>query len=149
MSAQALARSALLEVEHVTRYEYAAPVELAHHLAHLHPLDGGLQQVQDFRFEVLPAPMHRVDDLNRLGNRRSCFTLNEPHRELEVATRSRVRVQALDVPDAAATAPWEAVRERLRYAAGRPYEPASEFVQQSPYVPLLPGLKRWAASAGT
>ena len=147
MSVEPMARSALLEVEHVTRYEYAAPVELAHHLAYLHPLDGGAQQVQDFRCEVLPAPMHRVDDLDRLGNRRSCFTLNEPHRELEVATRSRVRVQAVDTPDPAATAPWETVRERLRYAAGRPYESASEFVQQSPYVPALPGLRQWAASA--
>lgn len=139
--------SALLEVEHVTHYRYAAPVELAHHLAYLRPLDGPAQQVEDFRCEVLPAPMHRVDDLDRLGNRRSCFTVVEPHRELEVATRSRVRVQATEVPDPAATAPWEAVRERLRYAAGRPYEPASEFVHHSPYVPPLPGLKHWAASA--
>jgi transglutaminase-like putative cysteine protease len=147
MSAAANPPGALLEVEHVTHYRYAAPVELAHHLAYLRPLDGPAQQVQDFRCDVLPEPMHRVDDTDRLGNRRSCFTVNEPHRELEVTTTSRVLVQRTELPDPAASAPWEAVRERLRYAAGRPYEPASEFVHQSPYVPPLPGLKHWAVSA--
>jgi transglutaminase-like putative cysteine protease len=106
-----------------------------------------MQHVEGFRCDVLPAPMHHTDDVDRLGNHRSCFTVNQPHRELEVSARSRVRVQAVEPPDPAASAPWESVRERLRYAAGRAYEPASEFVHHSPFVPALPGLRHWAASA--
>jgi transglutaminase-like putative cysteine protease len=37
------------------------------------------------------------------------------------------------------------VRERLRYAAGRAFEPAAEFVHASPYVPRLAALADWAA----
>ena len=141
--------SALLEVEHTTRYRYAAPVELAQHLAHLRPREMPEQQVLDYRCELRPEPMHRVDDHDHLGNARSCFTLSEPHTELEVTARSRVRVQALPPLEPQATAPWEQVRERLRYAAGRAYEPASEFAHQSPYVPALAAQRLSPGSSGT
>jgi transglutaminase-like putative cysteine protease len=137
---------ALIEVEHVTRYRYAAPVELAHHLAYLRPLDGAGQQVEHFHMAVVPEPMHHTSDADRLGNHRTCFTVNRPHRELEVQTRSRVRVTPPPVTDPAATQAWEAVRERLRYAAGRAFEPANEFAQASPYVPALGELRAWTAS---
>jgi transglutaminase-like putative cysteine protease len=142
--------AALLEVEHTTRYRYAAPVALAHHLAHLRPLEDARQQVERFEIAVVPEPMQRSsNDADRLGNHRQCFTVNKPHRELEVQARSRVRVIAPPPLDAAATLPWEAVREQLRYAAGRAFEPASEFVHASPYVPALPEVAAWAASAFT
>jgi transglutaminase-like putative cysteine protease len=137
---------ALLEVEHVTRYRYAAPVELAHHLAYLRPLDGATQQVEHFHIAVRPEPLHHTHDADRLGNHRTCFTVNRPHRELEVHTRSRVRVQAPPPLDCADTQAWEAVRERLRYAAGRPFEPVNEFVHASPFVPALDALRDWAAA---
>jgi transglutaminase-like putative cysteine protease len=143
----AVAAQAVLEVEHVTRYRYAAPVEVAHHLAHLKPLPGACQDLLGFELDVLPVPMHRSDDVDRLGNWRSCFTVDAPHRELEVQARSRVRVRAPELPPPGATEPWEQVRDRLRYAAGRAFEPASEFVYQSPFVPSVPGLRAWAAPA--
>jgi len=141
--------SALLEVEHLTRYRYAAPVELAHHLGHLRPLDSARQTVEHFGVDVQPEPMHRSEGADWLGNRRQCFTVSTPHRELQVRTHSRVRVAASPALDAGASAPWESVRERLRYAAGRPYERATEFAQASPYVPALPALHAWAAGAFT
>ncbi len=139
----------VLDVEHVTRYHYATPVELAHHLAYLRPHDSAWQAVQTFELEVRPEPMHRSEGLDHLGNHRTAFMLNQPHRELEVSSRSRVRVSAPPALDLTATLPWEAVRERLRYAAGRPFEPANEFVHASPYVPTLPALAQWAAPAFT
>jgi transglutaminase-like putative cysteine protease len=141
--------AALLEVEHLTRYRYAAPVGLAHHLAHLRPLEDERQQVERFAIEVAPEPMHRTDDADRLGNHRQCFTHNRPHRELQVHARSRVRVLAPPALDPSATLAWEAVRERLRYAAGRAFEPASEFVHTSPYVPALAEVAAWAEEAFT
>jgi transglutaminase-like putative cysteine protease len=139
----------LIRVEHVTHYRYDAAVELAHHLAYLRPLDDGQQQVEGFDLAVVPEPMHRVSDADRLGNRRTCFTVNQPHRELEVHTRCRVKVAAPPALDAGATLPWEAVRERLRYAASRAFEPSNEFVHASPFVPPLPALRDWAADAFT
>jgi transglutaminase-like putative cysteine protease len=140
---------ALIRIEHVTHYRYAAAVELAHHLAYLRPLSDERQQVEGFDLSVLPEPMHRASDADRLGNPRTCFTVSHPHRELKVHTRCRVRVSAAPVLQPDATPAWEAVRERLRYAAGRAFEPANEFAQASPYVPPLDALCDWAGSAFT
>ncbi len=141
--------STLLEVEHVTVYRYAAPVELAHHVAHLRPCANELQSEESFRMHVLPQPMHHASGSDWLGNHRACFTVNQPHRELEVRAHSRVRVTPPPPLDAEASAPWEAVRAQLRYAAGRAWAPANEFVHASAYVPTLPALRDWAAHAFT
>jgi transglutaminase-like putative cysteine protease len=140
---------ALIEVEHLTQYRYAAPVELAHHLGYLQPADGDSQRLLDFRIEVDPEPTHHSSSIDALGNRRHCFALNRPHRALEVRARSRVHVVQPPPFDAAASASWEAVQDRLRYAAGRPFEAANEFVHVSPYVPALAALRDWAQSAFT
>jgi transglutaminase-like putative cysteine protease len=134
----------LLEVEHLTHYRYAAPVDLAQHLAYLRPRDDATQQVQAFELRVEPAPLHGRSEPDRLGNPRTCFTVVAPHSELQVRARSRVRVTGAPAFDPAATLPWEAVRERLRYVAGAAFEPASEFVFASPFVPALPALRELA-----
>ena len=46
--------SAELEVVHETRYDYAAPVRLAHHLAHLQPLDDAGQRLLAFDLDIAP-----------------------------------------------------------------------------------------------
>jgi len=139
----------LLEVEHVTHYHYAAPVDLAQHLAYLRPRDDATQQVQDFALQVIPAPVHERNGPDRLGNSRCFFTVVAPHRELRVRATSRVRVTDAAAFDPGATLPWEAVRERLRYVAGTPFEPANEFVFASPHVPLLPALRELALPSFT
>ncbi len=141
--------STLLEVEHVTVYRYAAPVELAHHVAHLRPRRSELQADEGFEMQVVPSPMHQASSSDWLGNHRACFTVNQPHRELEVRARSRVRVTPPRPLDAEASAPWEDARAQLRYAAGRAWQPANEFVHASSYVPLLPALRDWAAPSFT
>ncbi len=141
--------ASLLDVEHVTVYRYAAPVELSHHQAHLRPLDSHVQKSESFRMQVLPQPLHHTSSRDWLGNHRACFTVNQPHQELEVRSHSRVRVAPSPHLDAEASAAWEDARAQLRYAAGRAWQPANEFVHASSYVPLLPALRDWAAPSFT
>jgi transglutaminase-like putative cysteine protease len=136
-----------IEVEHLTRYRYATAVELAHHLAYLRPLEAPAQQVLRFDLSVQPEPMHHASDTDWMGNHRTCFTVNQPHRELKVQMQARVRVAATPGIDPEATLDWETTAERLRYAVGRRFEPACQFVQASPFVPRLPALRAWAAPA--
>jgi transglutaminase-like putative cysteine protease len=138
------ASATLLGVEHLTHYRYAAPVDVAQHLAYLRPLDAPAQQVQAFELSVEPKPMHERSDPDWLGNQRTCFTVTLPHRELTVRATSRVQVLAAPAFDAGVTQDWAAVRERLRYVAGMPFEPASEFVYASPFVPALRALRELA-----
>jgi transglutaminase-like putative cysteine protease len=136
--------TATLEVEHLTHYRYAETVDLAHHLAYLRPLENDAQRVQAFELDIDPAPQHERSDVDWAGNWRSSFTVTVPHRELRVRSSSRVRVAPAAPFDAQDTLAWEAVRQRLRYEAGAAFEPASQFVFASPFVPPLPALREFA-----
>jgi transglutaminase-like putative cysteine protease len=139
----------LLSVEHLTQYRYAAAVELAHHVAYLRPSASGGQQLEAFDLTIDPPPAHRRDETDAFGNRRLAFTLAGAHRALSVRMRARVRVSDSPAFDAGVTLPWEVVRDRLRFAAGAAYEPASQFAVPSPYVPRLAALREWAAPSFT
>ena len=135
-----------LEVVHETRYEYASAVALAHHLAHLEPLADAGQVLLGGTLVIEPAPGHRRDGRDVYGNACTHFSLVQPHRLLVVRAASRVRVLDRFVGlDAAASPAWETVRERLRYVARSPFEPAVEFAQPSACVPRLAALRAYAA----
>ncbi len=137
-----------LEVEHLTRYAYAAPVSLAHHLAHLRPLADGAQALLDFALHVEPPPTQQHDAPDARGNSCHYFSVIGPHDALAVRATSRVRLQArFDALDTAAAPPWELLAGRLRYVARAPFDPAVEFTMPSPYVPRLEALRGYAAAS--
>lgn len=143
-------RTAVLEVVHVTRYAYAAPVTLAHHLAHLQPVDDAHQQLLSHESRIDPEPSHRRDGHDALGNGQSHFCVTRPHTSLTVHAASRVRVDArFAALDADASPPWDALAQRLRYVARAPYEPAVGYAVPSPYVPRLGPLRSYAAESFT
>jgi transglutaminase-like putative cysteine protease len=133
--------SVTLSVEHDTRYTYSAPVEVAQHLAYLQPLEDTHQHVDWFEMHIDPAPSRHTRSGDVFGNHRAYFTVTTRHRALHVRARSRIvvrpRVDSLRLRSSPA---WEVVREGLRYRAGAPFDPASEFLSPSPYVPRLAAL---------
>ena len=134
-----------LEVTHETRYDYAALVSPALHLAHLMPLADAAQQVVSSVLTVDPAPDERHDETDVFGNRRSSFAVIVPHRRLTVRATSVVGVAprfAALRPDAGPA--WDALVSSLRYVARAPFEPAVEFTLPSPRVPRLDVLRAWA-----
>jgi transglutaminase-like putative cysteine protease len=139
-----------LEVQHETRYVYAAPVSLAHHQACLQPLADEHQQLLDFSLQVEPAPAHLDCSLDSLGNVVRHFSLVAAHRHLHVQARSRVSVQprfaGLEVQ---ASPPWQRLAQRLRYVAGAPFESAVAFVPPSAYAPRLLELRDYALTSFT
>ena len=135
----------VLEVSHETRYDYAAPVTLAHHLAHLKPLHDAHQQRLAFVMHVWPEPPRLLDDVDALGNEACHFSLGVPHRELRVRATSRVRIEPrFAALDAEASPPWDTLAASLRYVALAPFQPAVQFAMPSPYVPRWPPLRDWA-----
>ncbi|MEO8297202.1 MAG: transglutaminase family protein [Burkholderiales bacterium] len=135
-----------LHVQHDTRYEYDAAVELAHHLAHLRPRATPWQQVRDIRLVVSPAPDGEAvhDSLDVFGNWRTVFTHAQVHDSLLVSVSFRAGLEAPPALDVQRSPPWESVAERLRYRAGKGIEEAEEFVLPSAYVPPDPALARYA-----
>jgi transglutaminase-like putative cysteine protease len=140
------ASSLVLEVSHETRYDYSAPVSLAHHLAHLQPLNDEHQQLLFFDLHTEPAPDAPNDGVDALGNAERHFSLVAPHRHLAVRATSRVRLHPrFEALQPAASPAWDTLAARLRYVARGPFEPAVEFALPSPYVPQLPALRAYAA----
>jgi transglutaminase-like putative cysteine protease len=135
-----------LQIHHETRYDYAAPVSLAHHLAHLKPLHDAHQQLEHFALAFSPVPAQARDSLDAWGNAQCHFSLAQLHDTLAVTARSRVRVlPRFAALQAAASPPCAEVAARVRYVARAPYVRAAEFALPSPYVPRLPALRELGA----
>ncbi|BEP61052.1 transglutaminase family protein [Variovorax sp. V213] len=126
----------LLHVTHETRYEYSPPVETAQHLAHLKPLATDSQRLVSHKLAIEPQPAQRSEQPDVYGNMRAFFALESTHDRLVVTAESVVETSVpLLAPGIARDMPWEAVRERFRYRKDATFDPASEFVFPSPYVP--------------
>ena len=153
----------LLRVTHDTEYRYAARVESAQHQARLQPLATPRQQVLSFSLDIEPTPESICTEIDAFGNARASFALNQPHDALLVRSRSTVCVTppvwslgargepppAIARPDGKHATAWEAVRDRLRFRAGQPYDAASEFVFASPHVACDAELAAYAAASFT
>jgi len=141
------ARVASLRVHHLTRYSYDAPVELAHHLAHLRPRDTAAQSVAEWRMQVLPEPDGHPQPIDAtrdvFGNWRHCFSHARVHDRLEVLSSFVASLKSPE-PTANASPPWEQVAARLRYRAGSTMPEACEFALGSPYAPRSPLFARFA-----
>jgi len=134
-----------LDVVHETRYDYGAPVALAHHLAHLRPLDDAHQRLLAHDIVTEPPVASRHAGVDGFGNAALWLSTAQPHDQLVVRSSSRVALRArFAAVRPAASPPWDALAAGLRYVAGGRYDPAVAFVQPSPYVPRLPELLAWA-----
>lgn len=123
----------LLQITHQTRYDYQPAVEVAQHMAYLQPLQHPGQQLLAHQLTVLPEPAQQSVTTDVYGNARCFFALQTAHAVLDVQAMSMVRTHANPLP--VSSEPWEILRDRLHYQAGQPYDPASEFVFASPFVP--------------
>ena len=137
-----------IEVIHDTHYGYAAPVSLAHHMAHLQPLHDEAQTLLDFNLAIDPPPAQRSDSVDAMGNTQCHFSLAQPHQKLQVRASSRVRLAPrFEGLRPEASPPFSEVAARLRYVAGAAFEPATEFALPSPYVPRLRALRDYGAAS--
>ena len=142
------ADSATIEVVHETRYTYGQPVAQSHHIAHLRPLADDGQAVLMSDLDIQPPPSARLERRDSFGNASLHLAIGQPHRMLRVRALSRVRVHPRFAGLDAAQGPrWELLRDRQRYVARAPFDPAVEFVQPSPYVPRLAALRAYAAAS--
>ena len=139
-----------LSVRHDTCYDHGAPVEQAHHVAHLAPRETPWQRVRDHRLLVDPLPdappRERTD---RFGNRAHLFSHATVHRQLTVRSSFLVGLRASAAAPVGGEQPWESVAARLVYRAGRPQPDAVEFSLGSPLAPRDAALAALAAEVFT
>ncbi len=137
-------------VRHTTRYDYGEEVPVSHHLLHLTPRPHPRQRVRRCLLTVEPAPAVRADHTDYFGNTVTYVAVQEPHRRFTITADSEMEVVAPAPPDAAASPPWEGVRESLRSLAGP--DDGAEIVQyrfDSALVATSPALLDYAGRSFT
>jgi transglutaminase-like putative cysteine protease len=139
----------IYEVSHRTVYRYSQPVSISHHLLHLTPRPAVFQTCRDSAIELAPAPSVRAPGTDYFGNPTTFVTVQQNHVELVLRALSIIEVEPREVPEAAATPAWEAVRDRAQDERSPEALEALEFAFASPYVPLLPELRAYAARSFT
>ena len=134
------------EVTHTTGYEYTDPVSVSYHMLRLHPRQLARQSCARHDLHIEPRPILTKTHLDYFGNQLSFVTIEGPHRELAVVSRSQVELQrAAALP--LVTSPWEAVRDLFR--GDQPPGPvdACEFVYGSPLVRPQPEFADYAQAS--
>lgn len=122
------------DIVHSTYYDYAAPVSVSRHVARLEPRDTGAQSCETFALMIRPEPGVRKSRTDYFGNHLCFFSLQEVHQQLEVVTRSRVRVIRPSLAPVETSAPWEEVAEIFRDPVSPEDVEPFEFVFDSPQV---------------
>ena len=133
-------------VQHITRYAYGSPVELAAHMVHLRPRVQPWQAVISESIVTDPMPARRTDGLDHFGNHVTWLFLDLPHADFEVTSEAIVEVDRWPPGDPAATRDWESVVEAARSPDG--WE-AAEFQFGTPMAPINADTKDYVAQSFT
>jgi transglutaminase-like putative cysteine protease len=131
-------------VRHLTEYAYAEPVSLSHHLAHLAPRSDNGQTCELRELRIAPEPAFLRERLDGFGNRATYFSIEEPHRRLEVESICTVQVPAPARPLRSFVASWDDVRARLSGARRADLVDACGYTFDSPYVTTSAALQAYA-----
>src|ERR1700727_15335 len=99
----------IYRIVHRTTYKYKNPVSLGNHVACLTPRLLPHQHLTQTELRIHPLPATRTERVDYFGNLLCFFTLQEPHKELIVETRSEVVMNGNVSPKPQQSLPWEKV----------------------------------------
>ena len=132
------------EVTHTTRYTYEAPVSQCLNEVRLTPRARPTQEVIVSSLQVDPAPAFVYQRTDYFGNDVSTFGVFETHEKLTATARSRVELKPSRLAENTATLGWQDARGQIAAQADETCLLASEFIYESPYIPLSPELAAYA-----
>jgi transglutaminase-like putative cysteine protease len=136
-------------LSHRTSYSYASTVDSAQHIAHLRARPFPGQTVTSIGITTSPQPALSVGHVDHFGNLIDIYRIDTPHTRFVIEVRAEVEVRFPDPPSSAATPRWEEVRAALSGGGFPVPVEASEFVYESPLVPLDAALRDYGAKSFT
>ena len=134
-------------LSHRTSYSYASSVDSAHHIAHLRARAFPGQKVNSISIATSPEPALAAQHIDHFGNHIDIYRIDKPHQRFDIEVRAAVEVKFPDPPPAHDTPPWEELRTALRGNGFPAPIEASEFVYESPLVPLDETLRAYGAQS--
>jgi transglutaminase-like putative cysteine protease len=139
----------IYKIVHSTHYYYSKNVSLCHNLVHLTARSCGWQTCQHNELQISSPPVVSNTRTDYFGNLVTFFTVQEPHRKLDVTAINLVQLHPRPTPEPALTSPWEEVRQVLRTRRDEETLDAYQFVFDSQYVKRDPELAAYAAPSFT
>lgn len=139
----------IYKINHSTIYHYAGNVSLCHNLAHLSPRSDRRQTCVSRELKISPTPAVMAERTDSFGNPSTFFTVQEPHRTLEVRALGVVDVHPESPPDLESTTPWEEASRRIRDGRDPESLDAYQFVFDSHYITRHADLAEYAAPSFT
>jgi transglutaminase-like putative cysteine protease/uncharacterized alpha-E superfamily protein len=134
-----------LRVLHRSRYRYEEPASASTTEAHLRPRATPRQRLVAHQLTIDPPPATTTPLLDPFGNHLVVFSVDEPHRTLEVSASSTVELLPSAPP--ASSPPWETVRHLLQLDRHAAVLEARRFVPGSRKAPASPTLAAYAAES--
>jgi transglutaminase-like putative cysteine protease len=135
-------------VTHRTKYTHTTPVGSAWQSLHLQPRNEAAQQCESFELQVAPHPTDLASRFDYFGNKQHLFTLQEPHKELAITSRSIVLRNEPVLTMAGLTPPLEDIPEMVDRAVLEEDFSLEQFLNATPLVPLLPEARELSKELG-
>ena len=134
-------------VTHTTTYHYTDSVSLCHNLVHLKPRSAARQSCEHWHLSVSPEPRAMQNQHDYFGNPISFFTIQEPHKKLQITAKHRMEVSASDSIRLHETLPWESVRALLKSDRSAAVAEAIPFRFDSHYIQRTGDLTSYAEAS--
>ncbi|WP_295877748.1 transglutaminase family protein [uncultured Zhongshania sp.] len=127
-------------VRHSTRYEYADQVNQGYNVAYLIPRECNGQRVNYSDIRIIPAPTSRIKRVDYFGNVVCHFTVERPHKSLEVIVDSEVEIAPSEPRLLSGGITCAEVLAALSAGSGKEDMSATEFCFDSPMISIAPQL---------
>jgi len=124
-------------VTHRTRYTHSTAVGSAWQSLHLQPRNEASQQCESFELQVAPHPTDLASRFDYFGNKQHFFTLQEPHKDLTITSRSIVMRDEPVLTMAGLTPPFDDIPELVDEAVLEDDFSLEQFLNGTSLVPLL------------
>ena len=134
----------IYKIVHRTTYKYKYPVSMGSHVACLKPRTLSRHRVAQSELQIVPSPAVMTERFDYFGNHQHFFTIEEPHQELIVESRSRVVMEETAFDPHLASIPWEEVVRTLPEDLSPEALEAYQFRFESPRIRLRPEFARYA-----
>ena len=139
----------IYRIAHRTAYKYKYPVSVGNHVACLKPRTLLNHQVARSELRIQPPPATRTERVDYFGNLLCFFTVQEPHKELVVESRSEVIMEENATWWPQQSLPWEEAARLLPDDHSPAGLEAYQFGFESPRIRIRPEFASYALQSFT
>jgi transglutaminase-like putative cysteine protease len=134
----------IYKISHRTTYKYISPVTVGNHVACLKPRSFQQNQLVRNTLRIDPTPITFTERVDYFGNLLCFFTVQEPHRELVVESKSEVVKRNDYAGSAQLSFPWEESTRALAEDSSPEGLDAYQFQFESPRIRIRPEFAAYA-----